>query len=244
MKYFKSGLTVLTAYAFATANLSAQSSVYSSTVVGYIDLNISAGNNLIANQLGAQAGSNNDLNDVLTNGVATGSTFSEWEPTMNQLMPLSVFNGTAWSINYNFGPDGTGGVLNSPSATTVFTVGDVLNLNIDNGVSPFYTFVPPTRGPGTYLLSLAAPIPGTFDDIIGRAPNAGDLVITLDGPSQTYSTNTFDGTSWSNGDPSLAVDQSAYFTLVPAPEPSVLALCGLGAAFLGIARRRKLAVRG
>ncbi len=48
----------------------------------------------------------------------------------------------------------------------------------------------------------------------------------------------FDGTNWSNGDFSLAVDQSAYFNLVPVPEPSTLELAGFGAAGLVIFRRR------
>ncbi len=101
----------------------------------------------------------------------------------------------------------------------------------------------PSRGPGTYLLSLATPVQedSTFLNIVGRAPHAGDSVVTLDGPTQIYSTNSFNGTAWSDGDPLLAVGQAAYFNLAPVPEPSALVLSGFGVAAFWIFRRRILA---
>ncbi len=235
MKTHKCSLAWLTVGLFAASTAPAQ--VFSPNVVGYINSSISPGDNLIANQLSASP--DNTLNNVLTYGVLAGSTFSEWNPAANQLLPASVFDGSTWSINYTFAPNGIGGVLNSPSATTVTTVGNVVNFDFDSAAG--YTFVPPAYSPGTYLLALAAPLEdATFQQIVGRAPNAGDSVTTLDGSSQLYSTTTFDGTAWSNGDPSLAVDQAAYFNLAlnPVPEPSTFALFGLGAVGLVALRRR------
>ncbi len=235
MKTFRWDLALLTVCLFAASTAPAQ--IYSLNVVGYINLNISPGDNLIANQLSASP--DNTLDSVLTYGVVPGSSFSEWNPVSNQFFPASIYNGSIWSINYTFGPNGMGAVLNSPSATTVTTVGDVVNFNVMLTTIPGYTFVPPDYGPGTYLLALAAPLGGaSFEDVVGRLPNVGDSVTTLDGPTQGYSMTVFNGTNWSNGDPSLAVDQSAYFNLVPVPEPSTLALAGLGAATLIFFRRR------
>lgn len=240
MKFTNWKLALLTTCLFATSRAPAQ--ITSINVVGYINTPISPGDNLIANQLSFDPNPNspfNTLNNVLTNGVVAGSTFSEWDSVAHQLLPASFYNGSIWSIDYTFGPNGIGGVLNSPSATTVTTVGNVVNYIVMTTTIPGYTFVPPDYGPGTYLLALAAPLSGAhFEDIIGRAPNIGDSVTTLDGPSQNYSTTTFNGTTWSNGDPSLRVDQSAYFTLVPVPEPSTLALASLGAVTLVFFRRR------
>jgi hypothetical protein len=212
--------------------------VTSINVVGYYNLNIFPGDNLIASQF-QSSDPNNGLDAVLTAGVAPGSTFSEWDPVASQFLPASTYDGSIWSINYSFGPNGVGGVLNSPSATTATFVGTVVNYDIDGPAG--YTFIPPARGPGTYLLALAAvaPFPASFQTIVGRAPNIGDSVRTLDGPSQVYSTTTFNGTSWDNGTPSLIIGQSAFFNLAPVPEPSILALAGLGTASLVMVRRRK-----
>jgi hypothetical protein len=205
---------------------------------GYVSINISAGDNLIANQL--DDGNGNTLSDVFANGgVITGSTFTEWNSSLNALMPLSTFNGTTWSIDYTLAPNGIGGVLNSPSTTTLVTSGTIENYDSD---TMQYTFVPPTRGMGTYLLSLAAPLgEATFEEIVGRDPMAGDFVRILNPITQTYTTTTYNGTTWDNGTPILGQDQSAYYSLgvVQAPEPASLALMGLGAASFYMFRRRK-----
>ena len=228
MSAFKWKLTLLAVCLFASAK--------SPAIVGFYNVGIFAGDNLVAAQLDNSP--NNTLDTVLTTGVSTGSTFSEWNPVANSLLPLSTYNGTSWSIDYSFGPDGIGGVLNSPSATTVTFVGSLINLAVF-GTNEVYTFTPPARGPGTYLLGLAAPMGGaTFQQIVGRAPNIGDSVSSLDGATQIYTTTTFNGSVWNNGIPSLAVGQADYFTLVAAPEPTVLALAGLGTASLLIFRRR------
>src|ERR1700733_12421715 len=77
-----------------------------SAQVGFVNDTIVTGNNLIANDLSASP--DNTLNNVLTFGVLTGSTFTEWDPVVQQFMPLSTFNGSTWSINYTFAPDQTG----------------------------------------------------------------------------------------------------------------------------------------
>ncbi len=53
MKPSKRNIALLSFYAFAAATVSAQSSVYSTNIVGYYNLDISHGDNLIANQLGS-----------------------------------------------------------------------------------------------------------------------------------------------------------------------------------------------
>jgi hypothetical protein len=205
------------------------------TVVGFINIPIYVGDNLIANQL--DNGLGDSIGDIFNPGanpnpLLPGSTFTEWDPTLNAFKPLSVFDGTSWSINYTLPPNGTGGVFHSPSGQTITTVGTVQNLTISLSG---YTFTPPVRGPGRYLLSIAAPVAGaTFSDVIGRNPLAGDSVELLDAPTQVYTITTFNGTSWNHGDPILTqVDESAFYDLqVPpmVPEPSTLALAGLGVA--------------
>jgi hypothetical protein len=232
MKTFKCKLASSCLCLFIASKVAAQ--IFNPSIVGYYTLGISSGDNLIANEFNGSP--DNTLDSVLIDGVASGSTFSQWDSVANQLLPASIFDGSVWSINYSFGPDGGGGVLHSPSNTTIIFLGTVVNVDLNTDT---YAFVPPARASGTYLLAMAAPFSsGTFQQIVGRAPDAGDSVRTLDAVTQVYSTNTFNGSTWNNGDPSLALGSAAYFDLAPIPEPSIFALLGLCTAIPVIFRRR------
>jgi hypothetical protein len=195
-----------------------------SAQVGFVNDTIVTGNNLIANDLSASP--DNTLNNVLTFGVLTGSTFTEWDPVVQQFMPLSTFNGSTWSINYTFAPDQTGGELNSPGSTTVTFFGSVVT-----------GFVPPTRFQGVYLLGFPDAVNATtFQEIVGRGPANGEFVKTLDPATQTFIITTFNNGTWNNGVPSVPVGGSAFIGLV-VPEPSVTTLAGCGALIFLIGRR-------
>jgi hypothetical protein len=216
-----------------TTFLNAQ--VTSINVVGYYNLPIYPGNNLIANQL---IPTNSTL-DYILNYSAVGSTFTKWDSSLNQFLPLSVFNGTNWSVNYSL-TLGEGGLLNAPSGWTNTFVGDVgpyIPLTGTNIWQPNYAN-------GLHLIS--DPIPRStnvslmFSNVVGRAPQEGEWVQILDSQSQTYLTTTFHvGTGWDNGDPIMKVGQSAWFNLGPVqvPEPGAVALLGLGVGILCWRRR-------
>ncbi len=230
---FKRNWILSAVFAGVSCSVSAQP-----PVVGYYNLAIFPGDNLIANQL--TTATSDTLNNVLTHGVPDGSTFTEYDSAANQFFPLSYYNAAAssWTIDYPFAPNGVGGVLHAPDSATVTLVGGVVNYDINTSQ---YTFVPPAYGPGIYLLSLAAPLPmGTFSQITGRAPEAGDSFATLDGATQILTTATFDGATWEIGglpaaNPTLTLGSAAYITLV-TPEPSAFALLGLGVVALLISR--------
>jgi len=200
--------------------------------VGYVNVHIYAGDNLIANMLNSAP--DNTLDNVLQGGVLTGSTFTEWNPVSDQLLPVSVFNGTSWSINYNLSLNETGGVLHSPGNTTVTFVGQMLNYDLNAGKS---TYVPPTYNPGTYLLGYPVPVStASFQDIIGRNPQQGDAVTLLNATTQTYTTTTFLDGTWNHGVPSIPIGQAGYFDLA-IPEPSSCAVLCAGVMVFIISRR-------
>src|ERR1039458_1431948 len=93
--------------------------MYSGNIVGYINRSISAGDNLIANQLGT---TNDTLNNVLASGVLNGSTLTEWDPVANRFLPTSTFDAasSSWSINYSL-TYGGGALLPSPSGGTTIS---------------------------------------------------------------------------------------------------------------------------
>jgi hypothetical protein len=212
-------------------------------IVGFYNRMIHPGDNLIANQLNNAGG--NSINTILL-GVADGATFTKWDAAANIFLPASVFDGSSqtWSINYSLNL-GEGALLNSPAQTINTFVGEVVPYdNILSGFGgPLWA---PNYADGLHLISCPVPVGGSlmnngmFDKVVGRAPEAGEWVMTLNEGTQTYQVATFDGAGWDT-DLSLAVGQAAWVNLGPiiVPEPSSLALMSLAAGALCFARRRR-----
>ncbi|HYR44349.1 MAG TPA: hypothetical protein VER98_15070 [Terriglobia bacterium] len=198
-------------------------------IVGYYNLQLYPGENLIANQL---TQGDNTLNAVLTNGAAAGSTFTLWDPLAHSFLPLSVYDGSTWSINYTLAL-GSGGLLVSPvMATNTFVGGVILYTNIltDPFLGPGLRWHP-NYANGLYLLSIPDPLVASgdtmFRDVTDRLPSNGESVTTLDPATQIYHTTTYHtGAGWDSGDPMLNIGQSAWFNLGPVavPEPGVAAI--------------------
>jgi len=245
MKTFATLLTGLLLAFSATA----QSSV---NIVGYYNLPIHPGENLIANQL---SNSNNTLNAIFNPTTPVGSTYTRWDPVAQQFAPVSTYAvpGTGWTINYslNFGE---GGLLTSPIRWTNTFVGEVTHAyNIDTGVLDWH----PNYANGLHLISspipLTAPIDVMFPDVVGRLPQNGEWVGILNPETQLYTITTFHtGSGWDNGNPILSYGQSAWFDLggglaatyasIPTlvPEPNAIALAVGAIATLLFRRSRTI----
>jgi hypothetical protein len=215
----------------------------SANVVGYVNVTLYPGDNLIANQL---QNTNNTLDTLFTSpAVPNGATFTKWNPVTDTFLPTSIYDASSqtWSINYDFSTftDGQGGVINSPSLWTNTFVGNVVFYsNITPGYGgPNWN---PNYASGLYLLGCPEPLGGPIDmmftNVVGRLPNDGEWVRILNAANQTYTSTTFHtGTGWDNGDPMLAAGQAAWFNLV-VPEPSSLAIIAVGAVTRALLRRR------
>jgi hypothetical protein len=217
---------------FVGMGVSAYSQTYPHNIVGYYNLMLYPGDNLIANQLD---NGNNTLNAIFQPGVPEGATFTGWNPSSQQYLPASVYDiNTGWSINYEL-DYGQGGLFNSPATFTNTFAGSVWP-----GFNDINTFVPPlVTDSGTLLLSCYVPIaPATFYDVVGRDPQNGESVTLLDAVSQTSTTTTFENGVWDNGAPTLNVGQSAFFNLESVPEPAVYNLVGAGLLLLATVRKR------
>ncbi len=224
---------------FVGSCFTVHSQVFSQNIVGYINLELYAGNNWVGNPL---ASSDDTLATIFQAGVPEGTSFTEWNPATQLYLPSSVYDTTTgWSINYSWGY-GQGGLVNAPVNFINTFVGTVWP-----GFDPTAGFfVPPlVMGSGAQLLTCMVPIEATFYDVTGRDPQNGDSVTTLDGPSQTSTTTVFENGLWSDGTPLLTVSQAAIFNTgynfdsnaIPAPEPAVLELAGLGLLALSIRRK-------
>jgi hypothetical protein len=205
-------------------------------IVGYVNRTFGIGNSLFANPL--QASPNNTLSSLFSpSSVPNGTQISLWNPTSGIFDITSTLESGAWSINFTLNP-GTGARLAAPTAFTNTFVGEVLN---HNGIAlGLGSLTPPPLfgGPnGIYLLGDKAPVANTGSDIflniLGRAPNVGEQVITLNSTS-TY----LGGGNWDNI-PSMAVSDAAFLNVGPVPEPTTITLSLLGFALIPIYRRRQ-----
>jgi hypothetical protein len=136
-------------------------------------------------------------------------------------------------------------LLNTPSQFLNTFTGTVENFD-GSLLGDMFAQPPAFSGPnGVYFLSSKTPLvlsgdvfnPPTsssvFLGILGRAPNEGEQVTTLDALTQTYTTTTFINGAWNNGDPTLAIGEAAMINIGPVPEPSPLALLAAGLGLLG-----------
>jgi len=212
---------------------SVQAQYYSANIVGYANISIYAGNNFVANQF--DNGSGNTLNSIYSLNIPEGATFTKWDSATCQYLPVSTYDtSSGWSINYqlNFGE---GGLFNAPTTFTNTYYGSVWS-----GFSAGSSLTPPLiASKGVFLLSCYIPIsPADFYDVVGRNPEEGDTVDILNGLTQTEIITTYHDGSWSNGDPDLAIGESAIYQLggggaadflvQPVPEPSTIGLAGFG----------------
>jgi hypothetical protein len=218
---------------WAGFDISALAQVFSQNIVGYASLSMYPGNNFVANQFG---NTNNTLNFVFQAPTPEGATFTKWDSASAQYLPLSTYHANSgWTINYDL-TYGEGGLLHSPSLFTNTYAGDVWP-----GFNDSASFVPPlVSSNGVLLLSCYIPIsPATFHDVVGREPRNGEAVTILNAMSQVSTTTTFANGFWNNGVPTLDIGQSAFYTLMPVPEPEVIGLFGVGAVLLAAGRRMR-----
>jgi hypothetical protein len=147
--------TILLTAALVAAGVAtsmAQSNVYSLNVVGYVNLSITPGYNLIANQLDVDGIDN--VNTALTNGVPDQSQLFTWNGTTFN-PSITFFAGTGWLDLNNGGNPATNNVYpgtafflyNAGSVTnTVTLVGSVVQttntFHVGTGYG-FYAVVPP-----------------------------------------------------------------------------------------------------
>ena len=214
-------------------------------VVGYYNVVLYPGDNLIANQLNT---TDNTINHLLNYGsgrIADSSTFTKWDPAGNHFQPVSIYDASSdlWTINHSLNLT-EGGLLHSPELKTNTFIGEVNQTYFDANSGVFRYGNYPSYANGLYLISCPVPVNGaSFLNVVGRAPHDGEWVRILNPATQVYTLTTFNATlgTWDHGAPALNVGQAAWFDLGPVivPEPSSAALALLAATTLLALARRK-----
>lgn len=163
-----------------TAVTASAETIYSSNVVGYVNLDLVAGWNMVANPLDAGV---NTLN-TLMQGVPEGTTVMKF--ASGSFTAASGYDAEfeEWSIDYAINP-GEGFFINLPEAKTVTFVGEVKAGN--------HSVELPA---GWSMVASPTPVAGTLADIGLGLPvvEDGDYVMSWNPTAQAYNAaNGFDG---------------------------------------------------
>jgi len=186
--------------AAGAATSMAQSNVYSLNVVGYINLNLTNGLNLVANQLDFDGtGTNNTIVGVFSNSLPQGSIVYKF--TAGNFLTYQYGRG-GWSGNDTLNP-GEGCFVNVNSPITVTTVGQVLQGTTTNHLSGALTMV-------SSIAPLSGAVDGTGNGALNYPAVQGDIVFTWDPVGQAYITYQNGRGGWSPGDPVISVGQGFF----------------------------------
>lgn len=173
----------------AGAVTSMAQNVYSLNVVGYINLSLQPGFNLVANQLDADGTmTNNFVTNIFSTNLPAGSQIYAFNASLAGYSILS-WNGHKWTgtqapINTALAP-GQGVFISVPSATTITLVGQVIQ---GTNMIPLI--------PGLQIVSSIPPIAGDLVTNLGYVATAGDAVYQYSAASQGYAIRTYNGHKW------------------------------------------------
>ena len=172
----------------------AQSNVYSLNIVGYINVKLTNGFQLIANQLDIDGNrTNNTVQGVFSNlsaAVPSNTKVYGFSPASGY--STATYLGTSWlggvaGVNRGLSP-GAGVWVQIPGASgTDLTLTEVGNVIQGTTILPIV--------PGFQIMSAVAPVSARIQTDLGYVPNGNDKVYTFSTTSG-YSTKTYLGTSW------------------------------------------------
>jgi hypothetical protein len=208
------------ALAAASAFTSMAQSVYSLNVVGYINIPLVEGFQLIANQLDFDGtGTNNTVSNVLGTNLPLKSTVYTWNGSTYLSSSYAAPKGggaAVWNPSITLNP-GQGAWLSIPAGglvgmpTNLTTVGQV-----DQG-----SLVNPNLLPagGFSLVSSMVPVSGGLQTVLNYTPLVGDTVYQYSSasqsylPSSSYSKPKGGGNPvWSPSEPSIAISQGFWLS--------------------------------
>jgi hypothetical protein len=194
----------------------AQSNVYSLNVVGYVNLTLAEGFNLVANQLDKDGfGTNNTVQGVFAASLPPGSSVYTWTGSgYNTATWAKNKQGTAtnWNADYALNP-GQGAWVKIPTGSgtvTVTTVGTVLQGALVN----------PNIAVGFNLVSSMVPLAGAIMTDLKYNAGANDAIYAWNGAGYTTSTYSKNkqgtATNWSPSEPTIAVGQGFWLKAAAA----------------------------
>jgi hypothetical protein len=197
----KSKALLIAAAALAAGVMTSQAQVYSQNIVGYINVPLSVGYNLVANQLDLDGtGTNNSIYSVIGSTLPGNTKVLAWNgggySTAIYSSASQKWIGNNQTVTNAMQP-GSGFFVNVAVATNVTFVGNVITGTNNYPIVAGYQIVAPS-----------GPVAGTIDGTNGYHPSKNDKLLVWNGGG--YATKIYNGTTWVGGNPQLAVGQSVF----------------------------------
>jgi hypothetical protein len=204
---------VLTAALVAAGAATSMAQVYSLNIVGYINVPIVPGYQMISCPLVSSP--DNTFNTLFGTSLAAQTQLIKWNPSTSQFAVTS-FNHGAYASNggTNTLNPGEGCFINWPVAagTTNFTfVGQVLSATSTGGSLSNSVVA------GYQIISPLIPVAGDIQTNLQYTPNNLDKVFQWNNASSTYTTYSYNHNAWSGGNvPTNAPGQSFFLDAASA----------------------------
>jgi hypothetical protein len=199
----KSKALLIAAAALAAGVMTSQAQVYSQNIVGYINVPLNPGFNLVANQLDLDGtGTNNSIYTTVGTNLPANTQLYAWNGTGYNSTKLNA--ALHWLSNNqtisNAVNPGKGFFIQIPGsvATNVTFVGNVITGTNSYPIVAGYQVIAPS-----------GPVAGTIDGTNGYNPSKNDTIYVFNGSG--YGSHKFNGTSWLGGDPQIPVGEAIFF---------------------------------
>jgi hypothetical protein len=204
----KSKALLIAAAALAAGVMTSQAQVYSQNIVGYINVPLNPGYNLIANQLDVDGtGTNNGIYTTVGTNFPANTAVLAWSGSgfiTSKLLPSGKWSVNNTVVSNSMNP-GSGFFIQIPAtspATNVTFVGNVITGTNTYPIAAGYQIVAPS-----------GPVAGTIDTTNGYHPSRNDAILVWTGSG--YITHKYLATGWSaGGSPQLTVGQSVFLDAV------------------------------
>jgi hypothetical protein len=179
----KAKTLLIAAATLAVGAITSQAQVYSQNVVGYINLTLTNGYNLVANQLDFDGTkTNNNVVTVFGTNLPASTLVEAWKPSTVGFTSASWINSKGvlkWTGDTN-GVNaalqtGQGVFISTPSPTTITLIGQVVQGTNVNVLTPGYN-----------LVSSIPPIAGDVVTNLTYSPLVGDLLEIWSPASQGF----------------------------------------------------------
>jgi len=205
----KAKTLLIAAAALAAGVMTSHAQVYSQNIVGYINVPLTPGYNLIANQLDVDGtGTNNSIYTAVGTNLPNGTIVQAWNGAGYSSTKFAAASGK-WNVNNsvitNAMNPGVGFFIQIPGAvgTNVTFVGNVIT---GTNVYPVV--------PGFQIISSSGPVAGGITTVNNYHANKNDIVEVWNGAG--YTSHKWSGTAWGAGEPVLNVGQSVFLDAAAA----------------------------
>jgi len=212
-------LVCAAALAVASAFSTMAQNVYSLNVVGYINIPLVEGFNLVANQLDFDGtGTNNTVVNILGTNLPLKTTIYTWNGTTYASSTYNTVKGSttaAWNAPAVTLNPGQGAWLSIPKGGLAGTSSNVTTVGqVDQG-----SLVNPNllAAGGFALVGSMVPISGGLQHVLGYTPLVGDKVYQFSASSQSYlpasSYATVKGSSsaaWIPAEPTIGISEGFW----------------------------------